>query len=103
MGKDNKIFVKRILIFSVMFLASGGIAFAGSLLHQPGTETLMRNIIMALAGTGIVIYAYLFSEVTGLFIYRNEGKYGRFASVYLASLAGAVLLPYLPVDRKSVV
>lgn len=97
MGKDKKIFVKRILIFGMMFLISGGIAFAGSLLHQPGTETTMRNTIMALAGTGIVIYAYLFSEVTGLFLYRNEGKYGKFASMYLVSLVGAVLLPYLPV------
>ena len=97
MGKDKKIFVKRILIFGMMFLITGGIAFAGSLLHQPGTETTMRNTIMALAGTGIVIYAYLFSEVTGLFLYRNEGKYGKFASMYLVSLVGAVLLPYLPV------
>ena len=97
MGKDKKIIVKRILIFGLMFLASGGIALTGSFLHQPGAETQMRNTIMVLAGTGIVIYAYLFGEVTGLFIYRNEGKYGKFAFVYLASLTGAVLLPYLPV------
>lgn len=97
MGRDKIIYIKRILIFGLMFLASGGIAFAGSLLHQPGTETQIRNTIMALAGTGIVIYAYLFSEVTGTFIYRNEGKYGKFAFVYLTSLIGAVLLPYLPV------
>ena len=54
--------VKRILIFSMMFLLSGGIAFGGSILYQPGAETVMRNTIMVLAGTGIVIYAYLLSE-----------------------------------------
>lgn len=80
-----------------MFVLSGGIAFVGSLLHQPDTDTLIRNIVMVLAGTGIVIYAYLLSEVLGLFLYRNEGKYGKFMLVYLVSLVAAVFLPYLPV------
>lgn len=80
-----------------MFVLAGGIAFAGSLLHQPGTDTLIRNTVMVLAGTGIVIYAYLLSEVLGLFLYRNEGKYGKFTLVYLVSLVAAVFLPYLPV------
>ncbi len=88
--------VKRILIFSMMFLLSGGIAFGGSILYQPGVETVMRNTIMVLAGTGIVIYAYLLSEAMGLFLYRNEGKYGKFSFVYLVSLAAAVFFPVLP-------
>ncbi len=88
--------VKRILIFSMMFLFSGGIAFGGSILYQPGAETVMRNTIMVLAGTGIVIYAYLLSEAMGLFLYRNEGKYGKFSFVYLVSLAAAVFFPVLP-------
>ena len=88
--------VKRILIFSMMFLLSGGIAFGGSILYQTGAETVMRNTIMVLAGTGIVIYAYLLSEAMGLFLYRNEGKYGKFSFVYLVSLAAAVFFPVLP-------
>ena len=51
---------------------------------------------MALAGTGIVIFAFTMGETSRLFIYRNEGKYGRFALMYLGSLAAAVFLPYLP-------
>ena len=95
--EKNKInFVKRISIFGVMFLLAGGIAAAGSVLYQPDTDTMLRNTIMVLAGTGIVIYAYLFSEITGLFIYRNEGKHDRFAFVYLLSLAMAVIFPCLP-------
>lgn len=97
MEKNKKNNVKRILIFTLMFVLAGGIAFAGSLLHQPGTDTLIRNTVMVLAGTGIVIYAYLLSEVLGLFLYRNEGKYGKFTLVYLVSLVAAVFLPYLPV------
>lgn len=97
MGKNKTSSVKRIVVFGVMFLLAGGIAFGGSLLHQPGTETLMRNTVMVFAGTGIVSYAYLLSEATGLFIYRNEGKYGMFAFAYLGCLAAAVFFPYLPV------
>lgn len=81
----------------MMFLLSGGIACAGSLLYQPETESLIRNVVMALAGTGIVIYAYLFSETAGLFIYRNEGKYDKFAVVYLGSMIAAIFFPWLPV------
>ena len=96
MEKNRTSRVKRILIFSMMFLFSGGIAFGGSILYQPGAETVMRNTIMVLAGTGIVIYAYLLSEAMGLFLYRNEGKYGKFSFVYLVSLAAAVFFPVLP-------
>ncbi len=97
MEKSKISTVKRILILGMMFLLSGLIACAGSLLYQPETEMLIRNVVMALAGTGIVIYAYLFSETAGLFIYRNEGKYDKFAVVYLGSLIAAVFFPWLPV------
>ena len=97
MEKSKISTVKRILILGMMFLLSGGIACAGSLLYQPETESLIRNVVMALAGTGIVIYAYLFSETAGLFIYRNEGKYDKFAVVYLGSMIAAIFFPWLPV------
>lgn len=97
MEKSKRNRVKRIVTFGIMFLLAGGIAFGGSLLYQPGTEFLMRNTVMVSAGTGIVIYAYLLSEVMGLFLYRNEGKYIKFAFVYLGSLVAAVLLPMMPV------
>lgn len=97
MERDKKSVVKRILMFGMMFFVSGGIAFAGSLLYQPETQMLMRNTVMALAGSGIVIYSYLLSEEMDWFTYRNEGKYGKFAFVYLGSLVAAVFFPYLPV------
>lgn len=97
MERDKKSVVKRILMFGMMFFVSGGIAFTGSLLYQPETQMLMRNTVMALAGSGIVIYSYLLSEEMDWFTYRNEGKYGKFAFVYLGSLVAAVFFPYLPV------
>lgn len=97
MEKSKTPLWKRILIFGMMFLLSGLIALAGSLLYGNNTEEQMRNVVMVLTGTGVVIFAFSMSEINGLFIYRNEGKYGRFALMYLGSLIASVFLPYLPV------
>lgn len=97
MGKSEKQIIKRILIFGLMFVLSGGIAFVGSMIHSRETEILIRNIVMVLAGTGIVIFAYTMEEINERFIYRNDGKYARFATMYLCGLAASVFLPYLPV------
>lgn len=96
MEKDKKFIMKRILFFGAMFALSGCIALAGSMLFGQGTEERMRNTVMSLAGTGMVIFAFTMGETSRRFIYRNEGKYGRFAFMYLGSLVAAVFLPYLP-------
>ena len=97
MEKNNSQMIKRILIFGLMFVLSGGIALVGSLLNSSGEEALIRNIVMVLAGTGIVIFAFTMEEINERFIYRNDGKYARFAFMYLGGLAASVLLSYLPV------
>lgn len=97
MEKSKIPFWKKILTFGIMFISSGIVAMAGSMLYGSNTEEQIRNVVMVLTGTGVVIFAFLMSEVNGLFIYRNEGKYGRFALMYLGSLIASVLLPYLPV------
>lgn len=102
MGKDynnqkNTNVIRRIIVFMLLFPASGLIAWLGSMLYRSQTEMMIRNIVMVLAGTGIVIFSFTFSESNGFFIYRNEGRYGRFALTYLVSLIASVFLPYLPV------
>ena len=97
MEKNKKRTIIRILFFSLMFILSGGIALMGSLLHGKNNETLIRNIVMVLAGTGIVIFAFTVEEMNQRFIYRNDGKYSRFTLMYLCSLIASVFLPYLPV------
>ncbi len=97
MEKSKTPLWKRILVFGIMFVLSGGIALAGSLLYGNNTEEMIRNTVMVLTGTGVVIFAFSMSEMNGLFIYRNEGKYSRFTMMYLGSLIASVLLPYLPV------
>ena len=97
MEKNKKQTIIRILFFSLMFVFSGGIVLAGSLLHGRNTETLIRNTVMILAGTGIVIFAFTVEEMNHRFIYRNDGKYARFTLMYLCSLIASVFLPYLPV------
>lgn len=89
--------IRRIIVFMLMFPASGVIAWLGSMLYQCRTEMMIRNIVMVLAGTGIVIFSFTFGESSGFFTYRNEGRYGRFALTYLISLVASVFLPYLPV------
>lgn len=97
MEENKKNFWKRILVFFIMFILAGGITFAGELLYQDKTDVMIRDVIMTLAGTGIVIFSFTLSEVNGLFIYHNEYRYGRFAVMYIISLIVSVLLPYLPV------
>ena len=97
MEKDKKQSIKRIVFFGLMFVLAGGITLAGSLLYSREAEALVRNTVMVLAGTGIVIFAYTMEEINGRFIYRNDGKYARFAMMYLGGLIASVFLPYLPV------
>ena len=95
--KNKKNVWKRILIFTLMFCAAGGITYSGCLFFQNKPDMMLRNIVMVLAGTGIVIFSFVLSEINGFFIYHNEGRYGRFALMYLISLSAAILLPYLPI------
>ena len=97
MEKNKKQTIKRFFVFGLMFILSGGITLAGSLLHDRETDVLLRNTVMILAGTGIVIFAFTMEEINKRFIYRNDGKYARFALMYLGGLAASVFLPYLPV------
>ena len=89
--------IKRIVVFMFMFALAGVIAWAGSVFYRSHTDQMIRNVVMILAGSGIVIFSYVMSETNGFFVYRNEGHYGRFALTYLASLVSSVFLPFLPV------
>lgn len=95
--KDKKQTIIRILVFGVMFILAGVIALAGTLLHKGEMEEMLRNTVMVMTGTGIVIFSFAIEEINHRFIYRNEGRYGRFSLMYLGSLLAAVFLPYLPV------
>ena len=97
MEENKRNFWKRILVFTSLFILSGGIVFGGGLLYQVQTDRMIRDVVMVLAGTGLVIFSFTLSEVNGLFIYHNENRYGRFAIMYLISLIASVFLPYLPV------
>lgn len=95
--QKNSIIIKRIVVFMFMFALSGLVAWLGSVLYRNKTDMMIRNIVMVLAGTGIVIFSFVMGEVSGFFVYRNEGRYARFAVTYLFCLVAAVFLPFLPV------
>ncbi len=96
-SQKNSNMLTRIVVFMIMFAFAGLIAWFGSILYQSETDHMIRNVVMVLAGTGIVIFSFTLSEISGFFVYRNEGHYGRFALTYLISLTAAVFLPFLPV------
>ncbi len=95
--QKNSNIIKRIVVFMFMFALTGVIVWLGSILYHSQTDQMIRNIVMILAGSGIVIFSYVMSETNGFFVYRNEGRYGRFAFTYLVSLVSSVFLPFLPV------
>ena len=97
MENHKKQTTKRIVVFGLMFVLAGLAAAAGDLLHGRETELMLRDVVMVLAGTGIVIFAFTLEEFNARFVYRNDGKYARFALMYLGGLIAAVFLPYLPV------
>lgn len=86
------------LHFFLMFLASGAIAGMGSWLYGHSAEEIICNTVMVMLGTGMVIFALLFSEVNDLYFYANQGKYGKFILFYTAALALSLLFPLLPVS-----
>ncbi len=96
-SQKNSNMLTRIVVFMIMFAFAGLIAWFGSILYQSEPDHMIRNVVMVLAGTGIVIFSFTLSEISGFFVYRNEGHYGRFALTYLISLTAAVFLPFLPV------
>ncbi len=97
MEKNKKTEWKRIVVFILMFLLAGGIAGGGSYLSGVRQAEFLRNVVMTLAGTGIVIFAFVFCEDNHWFLYQNYGKCGRFALAYLVCLTASAFLHYLPV------
>ena len=77
--QKNSTIIKRIVIFMFMFALSGVIVWLGSTFYHNQTDMMIRNIVMVLTGTGITIFSYVMGELSGFFVYRNEGRYGRFA------------------------
>lgn len=83
-------------LLSFMFLMSGAIAGAGSLLYGQESGKLICNIVMVMLGTGIVIFALNASEIYGMFFYEHRGDYKNFVVFYLAALALSIVFPLLP-------
>ena len=97
MENNKRQTLKRIAVFGLMFILAGMIALAGTILHKGEMEEMLRNTVMVMTGTGMVIFSFAMEEINQRFIYRNEGKYSRFSLMYLGGLLAAVFLPYLPV------
>ncbi len=62
--EKNSNIIKRIVVFMFMFALSGVIAWLGSVLYHIQTDMMIRNIVMVLTGSGIVIFSYVM-DATG--------------------------------------
>lgn len=80
----------------LMFALSGALSFGGSIVHGMEDAQVLRNTVMVMLGTGCIIYSFFLSEEKELFIYRNQGRFGRFSGVFLCCLVTALFFPYLP-------
>lgn len=96
--KEKKKKVLKWLHLFLMFIASGMITVLGSWLYGHGAEEIICNTVMVMLGSGMAIFALLFSEVNDLYFYANQGKYGKFTFFYLAALALSLFFPLLPVS-----
>ena len=74
--QKNSNMIKRIVVFMTMFALAGLIAWLGSVFYQSEMDHMIRNVVMVLAGTGIVIFSFTLSEINGFFVYRNEDATG---------------------------
>lgn len=90
--------IKVTIEFVLLFVLSGAIAGAGSLLYGVSEAEIIGNTVMVLLGTGIVIFSLSASEIYELYFYPNQGNYGRFTIFYLIVLALSLLFPLLPVS-----
>ena len=95
-GKKQK--ALKYLLFLLMFFLSGVIAGAGTFVYGRDRADIICNTVMVLLGTGMVIFALMFSEVNELYYYANQGKYGKFVLFYLVAMALSLVFPLLPVS-----
>ena len=89
--------VVRVAEFATLFIMSGVIALLGSLIYGCEKGDIICNVIMALLGTGAVIFSLAASEIHDLYFYKNKGRYGKFVIFYLMAMILSLLFPLLPV------
>lgn len=82
----------------LLFLLSGAITAAGSIIYGANEAEIICNTVMVLLGTGIVIFALTASGIYELYFYPNKDNYGKFVIFYLMALALSLLFPLLPVS-----
>lgn len=97
--EENKKKQKKLQVveFVLVFVLSGIIAVTGSFCYGRGMDQIIRNVVMVMLGTGVVLFALKASEMSELYFYPNAGNYTNFSFFYLLALVVAVLFPLLPV------
>lgn len=93
MGKNKNLFLS---VFA--FFVTGVGAWGAAYLYGKTQAEILRIVIMALLGVGIVLFLSAEGREKNSLRYDNQEHFGRFVGFYLVGLAGAVLFPVLPVE-----
>lgn len=84
------------LISVLLFIATGTVTGAAGYFYERENIVIVRNIIMALLGCGVVIYLLEYAKIVDDLDYDNAKNKKRFYVLYLISLLLSVLFPMLP-------
>lgn len=91
---DWSLLLLRILIFIVTGVSAG----IASVLYGKDTNEIIRIVILALIGAGLVIFLEEWGKITHSLLYDNEEHFERFTIIYIIGILLACLFPLLPVE-----
>ncbi len=97
MEEENKKKWLADTVQSVFFvIANGGLVYIYSYIYMENEFQILRNIVMAVMGTLLVLYVFWSCAAGGRLDHENHKKFGRFTLFYYLGLALAGVFPVLP-------
>lgn len=98
MKEENKKLLVHILLSVLLVLLTGAAVFGCSYLYTEDLYRMIRNVVMAVMGSLVVLDTYWVAAGKGRLDYQKENgvHFGRFVVIYFIGLVFAVALPVLP-------
>lgn len=97
MKEENK---KKTLLHIVqsvfLVLITASVSAAASYLYLEDSLQLIRNTVMAVMGSLLIVYIFFTFSARGTLDYHNEENFTGFSAIYYGGLLFAVLVPALP-------
>lgn len=94
--EDKKKVTGKFMQAAWLFVMTGAVTGAAAYLYGREAAEIVRNTVMALAGSGIILYLLAFAEEKKDFAYDNGEHRLRFLAIYSIALLLSVVLPLIP-------